>query len=80
MVILAGLVAVLGGHGTVLGRSWGGLGAVLGFLVDFWRPRGRAHRFDMSARRAQARRLGPPPLPKLLAKAKSDTIMSILAN
>ena len=73
MVILAGLEAILGPLGTILEP----LGAVLGFLGDFWRPRGRAHRFK---ERAAGVFPDPPPLPKLLAKANSDTIMSLLAN
>ena len=44
---------------------------MIGFLVDFWRPPGRLHRFGKSASRA----LPDPPPQKLIAKAISDMNM-----
>ena len=65
MVILAGLEAILGHLGMILEP----LGAVLGL------PGGRQGGRTGSARVQGARKpslWGPPPLPKLLAKANSD--------
>ena len=71
MVILAGLEAILGPLGTILGP----LGAVLG--LPGGRQEGRT-----GSRRAQGEReptvRGPPPSPKLLAKANSDQYTCIL--
>ena len=73
MVILAGLEAILEPLGTILGP----LGAVLG--LPGGRQGGRTgSRRDLGARSPSV--WGPPPLPKLLAKANSKTIMSLLAN
>ena len=47
------------------------------FLIDFWRSPEATTPFG---RAASALVWGGPPPQKLLAKAKSDTIMSLLAN
>ena len=87
IVILAGLEAFLGPLGAileplgaVLGRSWGLLGRAWGSQEA---ARGGAQvQGEVKERSgsAQADRSGTPPLPKLLAKANSKTIMSLLAN
>ena len=53
---------------------------MIGFLIDFWRPGGprTGSRIEVTERKKVG--VGPPPSQKLLAKAKSDTIMSLLAN
>ena len=47
------------------------------FLIDFWRSPEATAPFDWAA---GALVWGGPPPQNLLAKAKSDTIMSLLAN
>ena len=65
MVILAGLEAILGPLGTILGP----LGSVLG--LPGGRQGGRTSSRSIRGEREPSVS-GPPPLPKLLAKANSD--------
>ena len=55
---------------------------MIAFLIDFRRPPGRAQgRFNVRDMRPEvATEELPDPPPKLLAKANSETIMSLLAN
>ena len=64
---------ILGPLGTRLGFIRGMLGGTLGSAQVQGEVKERS-------RSAQLERFGTPPLPKLLAKANSDTIMSLLAN
>ena len=68
MVILAGLEAILGPLGTILEPP----GAVLGRSWDFRAISGGPWGGRTGSRSARLECFGPPPLPKLLAKANSD--------
>ena len=71
------LASILEPLGAILGRTWGLWGRTWGSQGG---TRGGAEvRGEVEERAAGATR-DPPPLPKLLAKANSDTIMSLLAN
>ena len=76
MVILAGLEAILEPLGTILGP----LGAVLGLPGGRQGGRTGSRRGQGEVKERAAPPAGDPPLPKLLAKANSKTIMSLLAN
>ena len=78
MVILAGLEAFLGPLGAILaplGVILGPLGTILGGLGAPKRPW-----LPLTGLQGGGQIGGGPPQKKLLAKANSDTIMSLLAN
>ena len=72
------ILGCLRGLGELLGASWGDLGASWGALRADLEAAGRGSMFGERAGNLQPTRLGGgDPPPKLLAKAKSDTIMSL---